>query len=53
VVGIASTLLRYNILDHSGFLQFFDADFRYVDREVVLIPKRTFPGTQVAMPPRP
>jgi hypothetical protein len=34
-------------------LQFFDVEFRGADREVVLIPNATFPGTQVAMPPRP
>jgi hypothetical protein len=53
VVGFASTLLRYNILGHGGFLEFFDADFRGAKREVILIPNAAFPGTQVAMPPRP
>jgi hypothetical protein len=40
-------------LDHRGFLEFFDADFRGADHEVVLIPNAAFPGSQVAMPPRP
>jgi hypothetical protein len=53
VVGFASTRLRYNILGHGGFLQFFDAVFRGAAREVILIPNAGFPGTQVAMPPRP
>lgn len=53
VVGFVSTRLRYNLLGQSGFLEFFDAEFRGADREVVLIPNAAFPGTQVAMPPRP
>jgi hypothetical protein len=53
VVGFASTRLRYNLLGQAGFLEFFDADFRGADHEVVLIPNARFPGTQVAMPPRP
>jgi hypothetical protein len=53
VVGFASTPLRYGILGQAGFLEFFHVEFRGADREVVLIPNRYFPGTQVPMPPRP
>jgi hypothetical protein len=53
VVAFASTRLRYSLLGQSGFLEFIDADFRGADREVVLIPSRSFPGTQVPMPLRP
>jgi hypothetical protein len=53
VVGFTATRLRYNILGHGGFLEFFDAEFRGADHEVDLIPNAAFPGTQVAMPPRP
>jgi hypothetical protein len=53
VVGFASTRLRYNLLGQAGFLEFFDVEFRGADHEVVLIPNAAFPGTQVAMPPRP
>jgi hypothetical protein len=53
VVGFASTPLRYGILGHGGCLEYFDAEFRGADREVVLIPNRSFPGTRVPMPPRP
>ncbi len=53
VVGFTATRLQYNLLGHSGFLEFFDADFRGATREVILIPNRSFPGTRVAMPPRP
>jgi hypothetical protein len=53
VVGFAVTRLRYNLAGHGGFLEFFDADFRGADHQVVLIPNAKFPGTQVAMPARP
>jgi hypothetical protein len=53
VVGFTASPLRYSLLGHGGFLEFFDVEFRGADREVVLIPNRSFPGTQVPMPPRP
>jgi hypothetical protein len=53
VVGFSFTRLQYNLLGHGGFLQFFDAEFRGADHEVVLLPNASFPGTQVAMPARP
>jgi Retroviral aspartyl protease len=53
MVGFASTRLQYNLLGQAGCLEFFDADFRGADREVVLIPNAKLPGTQVAMPTRP
>jgi hypothetical protein len=53
VVGFTASPLRYSILGHGGFLEFFDVEFRGADREVVLIPNRSFLGTQVSMPPRP
>jgi hypothetical protein len=39
----AATLPR-PLLGHAGFLQYFDAEFRGADLEVVLIPNRSFPG---------
>jgi hypothetical protein len=45
VVGFAATHLRYHLLGHSGFLQFFDTEFRGADRAVILTPNRSFPGT--------
>ena len=53
MVGFAATRLQYNLLGHVGFLEFFDAEFRGADHEVVLIPNAAFPGAAVAMPPRP
>lgn len=52
-VGFAATPLRYALLGHGGFLQFFDADFRGAAHEVILIPNSSFLGTQVVMPGRP
>jgi hypothetical protein len=53
VIGFAATPLKYNLIGHGGFLQFFDAEFRGADRAVVLIPNASFPGTQVGIPGRP
>jgi hypothetical protein len=47
VVGFVATRLRYNLLGHAGFLQYFDAEFRGVDREVLLTPNRSFPGVRI------
>ena len=47
VVGFVATRLRYNLLGHAGFLQFFHADFRNEDREVILSPNRLFPGRRI------
>jgi hypothetical protein len=45
VVGFAATRLRYQLLGHGGFLQFFDVTFRGDDRDVILTPNHSFPGT--------
>ena len=47
VIGFVSARLHYNLLGHAGFLQYFDAEFRGVDREVVLTPNRSFPGVRI------
>lgn len=44
VVGFVSTPLRYSLLGYASFLQFFDAEFRGADQEVVLTPNSSFPG---------
>ena len=43
-VGFVSTTLRYSLLGYAGFLQYFDAEFRGGNREVVLTPNASFPG---------
>jgi hypothetical protein len=47
VVGFAATPLSYNLLGHAGFLQYFDAEFRGADREVILTPNHSFPSDRV------
>jgi hypothetical protein len=47
IVGFVSTPLRYSLLGYAGFPQFFDAEFRGADREVVLTPNSSFPDTRV------
>ena len=44
VVGFVAVPLSQLLLGYAGFLQFFDADFRGADREVILTPNRSFPG---------
>ena len=39
------------VLGHAGFLQFFDVEFRGADREVILTPNRSFPGSGVPAVP--
>jgi hypothetical protein len=47
VVGFVAARLHYNLLGHAGFLQYFDVEFRGMDREVVLTPNRSFPGIRL------
>lgn len=47
VVGFVAGRLHYNLLGHAGFLQFFDADFKGADREVILLPNRSFAGRRL------
>jgi hypothetical protein len=41
---VASTLLARPLLGYAGFLQYFDAEFRGADREVILTPNHSFSG---------
>src|SRR4051812_18715499 len=45
VVGFVAARLHYNLLGHAGFLRYFDVEFRGADREVLLTPNRSFPGS--------
>jgi hypothetical protein len=47
VVGFVATRLLYALLGYAGFLQYFDAEFRGADREVILTPNRSFPGVRI------
>jgi hypothetical protein len=48
VVGfVAAAVLQRPLLGHAGFLQYFDAEFRGADLEILLIPNRSFPGVRI------
>ena len=47
IVGfVDAAALPRPLLGHGGCLQYFDAEFRGADLEVLLIPNRTFPGVR-------
>ena len=48
VVGfVDAAVLPRPLLGHAGLLQYFDAEFRGADHEVVLIPNRSFSGIRM------
>lgn len=51
VVGFTQTRLRYPLLGYAGFLQFFDAEFRGHDCDVILTPNAAFPGNVTCVTP--
>ncbi len=46
-VGFVDLPLRWALLGHAGFLDFFDTDLRGAHREVLMTPDRLFPGTRL------
>jgi hypothetical protein len=46
LVGFVPLRLQYQLLGNAGFLEYFEAEFRGADREVVLTANRTFAGTR-------
>jgi hypothetical protein len=44
IVGFSTVPMRWALLGHAGFLEFFDVHFFGAKREVVLTPNVTFPG---------
>jgi len=47
VVGfVDAPALPRPLLGHAGFLQYFDAEFRAADLEVLLFPNHSFPGVR-------
>jgi hypothetical protein len=47
IVGFAPVAFRYALLGHAGFLQYFNAEFRGHDREVILTTNPSFPGRRL------
>jgi hypothetical protein len=45
-VGFVDLPLRWALLGHAGFLDFFDIEFRGARREVALAPNPRFAGTR-------
>src|SRR5262249_33519232 len=46
VVGFVDLPLRWALLGHAGFLDFFDTELRGARRDVVITPNSLFPGTR-------
>lgn len=46
-VGFVPVSLKHPLLGHAGFLDFFNADFRGSDREVILTANLLFPGRRI------
>jgi hypothetical protein len=49
-VGFVDLPLRWALLGHAGFLDFFDSGLLGARRETVLAPNRLFPGQHVSRP---
>jgi hypothetical protein len=47
IVAFADVPLRWALLGHAGFLQFFDVNLRGALREVVVVPNGSFSGQHV------
>jgi hypothetical protein len=47
IVGFGPISFRYALLGHAGFLQYFNAEFRGYDREVILTTNPSFPGRRI------
>jgi hypothetical protein len=53
VVGFAAVPMRWALLGHAGFLEFFDVQLLGARREAVIVPNTAFPGLRLihATPP--
>ena len=51
--GFVDLALRWALLGHAGFLDFFDTELRGSRREVVMTPNRLFPGARILQPTPP
>jgi hypothetical protein len=47
VIGFVALPIPRPLLGYAGFLQYFDAEFRGSDREVILTPNRSFLGIRI------
>jgi hypothetical protein len=47
-VGFVDLPLRWALLGHAGYLEFFDVELRGARREVVITPNNLFPGQRTS-----
>jgi hypothetical protein len=47
LVGFAATPMRWALLGHAGFLEFFDVQLLGARREAIIVPNRAFAGQHV------
>ena len=52
-VGFVDLPLRWALLGHAGFLDFFDTELRGARREVFITPNNAFPGTHLRRAAKP
>jgi hypothetical protein len=52
-VGFVNLPMRWALLGHAGFLDFFDTDLRGSRREVAIVPNSLFPGAGAIQPSPP
>jgi hypothetical protein len=50
IVGFSATPMRWALLGHSGFLEFFDVQLLGARREIIIIPNTAFAGQQSVVP---
>jgi hypothetical protein len=53
IVGFVDLPLRWAILGHAGFLDYFDTEFLGAHREVVIYPNSSFHGQHSILPKAP
>jgi hypothetical protein len=47
IVGFATVPLRWALLGHAGFLEFFDVQLLGARREAIVVPNTAFPGQRI------
>jgi hypothetical protein len=50
VVGFSATAMRWALLGHSGFLEFFDVQLLGARHEALIVPNTAFVGQHFAVP---
>ena len=50
VVGFSATPMRWALLGHAGFLEFFDVELRGARRETIILPNTAFAGQHFTVP---